>query len=238
MTQDWDIKSRSIACTACTTAFEDGQAYFSALLTGDIGFERGDFCDDCWKTREAELAPYSSWKGTYRKPPAGPEDPLKKETAETLLRKLMEDEDPQNEGVIYILAVMLERKKTLVEKDVTVDDIGTVHRVYEHRQTGETFLILDPQLKLDQLEGVQTRVIEMLGGPLPRRDSASTASHTDPSNQVNPPDQTDPSDQANPTDPSDPSDSTDDPVEEDEFDDDEDDEFDDDEDDDDDDDDN
>lgn len=169
MAQDWDIKSRSEACTACSTAFEDGQSYLSALLFGENGYERADFCESCWEKSEAVLSPYSSWQGIYRKPPpAGSHDPLKKETAESLLRKLIEDEDPRNEGVIYILAVMLERKKTLVEKDVTVDDLGTVHRVYEHRQTGETFLILDPQLKLDKLEDVQKRVIEMLGGPLPR----------------------------------------------------------------------
>ncbi len=186
MTQDWDIKSRSMACTTCNTSFEDGQLYCSALFIGQTGYERGDFCTTCWTEREEVLTPYSSWQGLYRKPPAGPEDPLKKETAETLLRKLIENEDPQDEGVIYILAVMLERKKTLVEKDVTVDDAGTVHRVYEHRQSGETFLILDPQLKLDQLEDVQTRVVDMLGGPLPRHQAPAPS---------DPPDLSDPSDQ-------------------------------------------
>lgn len=215
MTQDWDIKSRSTACTACNATFDDGQSYLSALFAGTAGYERGDFCEDCWKTREAELSPYSSWKGVYRIPPAGPEDPLKKETAETLLRKLMEDEDPRNEGVIYILAVMLERKKTLVEKDVTVDDTGTVHRVYEHRQTGETFLILDPQLKLDQIEGVQIRVIEMLGGPMPRSDNADKT----------PPDPSDPTNQTGQTDPSDLSDASDEDDEDDDEEDDDDDDY-------------
>lgn len=184
MTQDWDIKSRSTVCTACAIAFNDSQIYISALSSGVAGYERGDFCETCWQTKEAELSPFSSWQGVYRKPPAGLVDPLKKETAETLLRKLMEDEDPLNEGVIYILAVMLERKKMLIEKDVTVDDLGTVHRVYEHRQTGETFFILDPQFKLDQLEGVQNRVIEMLGIPLPDNTTDKTPSDpTDPTSQ-------------------------------------------------------
>ncbi len=188
MTQDWDIKSRSSACTACSTGFEDGQVYFSALFIGDTGYERGDFCDACWGTNEKDLTPYSSWQGHYRKPPEGPREPLRKETAESLLRKLMEAEDPQHEGVIYILAVMLERKKTLVEKDVTVDDHGTVHRVYEHRQTGETFLILDPQLKLDKLEEVQTQVVELLGGPSGdnRTNDNSTDGGTPPSNDDTP----------------------------------------------------
>lgn len=214
MAQDWDIKSRSEACTACSTAFEDGQSYLSALLFGENGYERADFCEGCWEKSEAVLSPYSSWQGIYRKPPpAGSNDPLKKETAESLLRKLIEDEDPQNEGVIYILAVMLERKKTLVERDVTVDDLGTVHRVYEHRQTGETFLILDPQFKLDKLEDVQTRVIEMLGGPLPR----AAAEQLPP--ESGSPDPTDPTDLSDQTDPSDAPDDDDPPDEfdEDEF---------------------
>ena len=190
MAQDWDIKSRSESCTACSTAFADGQSYFSALLFGDAGYERADFCENCWTQSEAVLSPYSSWQGTYRAPPPpGDTEPLKKETAESLLRKLIENEDPQNKGVIYILAVMLERKKTLVEKDVTIDDNGTVHRVYEHRQTGETFLILDPQLKLDKLEDVQTRVVEMLGGSSTSAEKQTDTS--DPSKQADPTDEPD-----------------------------------------------
>ncbi len=162
MAQDWDIRARSHLCTACERAFENMEAYYSALVFGEEGYQRGDYCVACWVGKEAELKPYSSWKGTFIIPPEEPDkDPLKKETAESLLRRLIEDD--LNAPVIYILAVMLERKKTLVEKDVKIDEDGTVHRVYEHRETGETFLILDPQLKLDKLEEVQIRVAEMLG---------------------------------------------------------------------------
>ena len=168
MAQDWDIRARSDACTACRHAFEDRQSYVSALFRGEDGFERGDFCLDCWSAREGAEghAPYSAWQGLFRVPPATPvTEPLKKETAESLLRALIEVEDPAHVAVIYILAVMLERKKTLVEKDVTVDDDGAVHRVYEHRQSGETFVILDPGLDPDRLGDVQASVAGMLGAP-------------------------------------------------------------------------
>jgi len=140
------------------------ESYYSALVFGEEGYERGDFCVACWVGKEAELQPFSSWKGTFILPPEVPDnDPLKKETAESLLRRLIEDENDVNAPVIYILAIMLERKKTLVEKDVKIDEDGTVHRVYEHRESGETFLILDPQLKLDKLQEVQIQVADMLG---------------------------------------------------------------------------
>jgi len=92
-----------------------------------------------------------------------PEEALKKETAESLLRRLIEDDDESKTNVIYILGVMLERKRMLVERDIQGRDDGSLIRVYEHRQTGETFLIRDPQLAFDALEAVQTEVVAMLG---------------------------------------------------------------------------
>jgi hypothetical protein len=164
MAQDWDIRPRSTLCSDCEKGFEHNETYYSALVHGEEGYQRGDFCIGCWVGKEAELQPYSAWKGTFVVPPEKVDtDPLKKETAESLLRRLIEDEDDDNVAVIYILTIMLERKKTLVEKDVKVDEDGTVRRIYEHRQSGETFIILDPRLKLDKLEEVQIRVADMLG---------------------------------------------------------------------------
>jgi hypothetical protein len=60
--------------------------------------------------------------------------------------------------------VMLERKRLLVERDVQHREDGKMIRVYEHRKTGEMFLIPDPRLRLDQLETVQQQVVTLLGG--------------------------------------------------------------------------
>jgi hypothetical protein len=175
MAQDWDIKPRGSMCADCEKMFEHNEAYFSALTYGEEGYQRHDFCVGCWVGKEAELTPFSSWKGTFIVPPEIEDDePLKKENAESLLRRLIEDDDSENAPVIYILAVMLERKKILVEKDVSIDEDGTVHRVYEHKKTGETFLILDPQLKLDRLQDVQERVVELLGGGTKPSEPADT----------------------------------------------------------------
>lgn len=164
MAQDWDIKARSESCQACEAPFEDNQPYFSALLFGDQGYARADYCETCWSNKDESASPYSTWQGVFKKPSPEPEEPLKKETAESLLRRLMQDEDDSQRNVIYILAVMLERKRILVERDVQTRDDGTMIRIYEHRKTGETFLIPDPRLRLDQLEHVQQEVVEMLGG--------------------------------------------------------------------------
>lgn len=169
MAQDWDIKPPKDSCTGCSTAFTDGQNYRSTLaFVGQEGYTRADFCETCWSAGTARPAtPYSIWNGVYRVPAPKPEEALKKETAESLLRRLMETEDPTQRNVIYILAVMLERKRILVERDVQTREDGTRIRMYEHRKTSETFLVPDPQLRLDQLEPVQQEVVAMLGGTNP-----------------------------------------------------------------------
>jgi hypothetical protein len=181
MAQEWDIKPRGDACHACETPFQDRQTYFATLVFGEEGYERADYCEGCWESRGREDTPYSTWQGTFILPPPEPEEALKKETAESCLRRLMEDEDDKNRNVIYILAVMLERKRILAEKDVRKRDDGVLIRVYEHRKTGETFLVPDPQLRLDQLEHVQQEVVTMLGSPAkPKGDTGQGGQEEQP----------------------------------------------------------
>lgn len=163
MAQDWNIQPRSERCLKCETPFADRQNYYCALVYGNEGYARRDFCETCWGEEIENISPYSTWQGVFKMPPPEPEEPLKQETAESLLRKCMEDVDNSKINVVYILAVMLERKRMLVERDVQTSDEGETTRIYEHRNTGETFVIPDPHLKLDQLEETQEEVARMLG---------------------------------------------------------------------------
>ncbi len=175
MAQEWDIKSRSEACTACEKPFLDKQEYYAALAFGEEGYARTDFCGDCWTEHKENSQAYSMWKGVFRMPPPPEDEALQKETAESLLRKLMEDDDPDKINVRYILTIMLERKRILIERDVQIGRDGGKIRVYEHRQTGETFVVPDPSLRLDELEEVQEEVVIMLGGKVPEGKGSKAA---------------------------------------------------------------
>jgi hypothetical protein len=168
MVQDWDIRPLGQACGGCGNAFADGQHYRSGLVFGKEGYVRTDFCEACWDKTQSSSSLFSAWRGVYRKPPPQAEEPLKKETAESLLRRLMETEDRTRTNAIFVLAVMLERKRILAERDIRTRDDGVRVRVYEHKRTGETFLIPDPGLRLDQIEHVQREVVELLGGSPPQ----------------------------------------------------------------------
>ena len=168
MNVEWNIRSCSDQCQACSKKFEDRETLSSRLRFGEGGYLREDYCAGCWPGRkpgaEAEV---SVWNAQWTAPQKKAGEPLKKETAESLLRELMETDDPTRRNVIFILAVMLERRRILAEKDVQSRPDGVKIRVYEHKQTGESFVVPDPQLKLSEIEHVQREVMDLLGIPLP-----------------------------------------------------------------------
>lgn len=162
LNQEWEIKPRALACKICATPFTGGQVYVSSLRRNGSEYERSDCCENCWKQNTFGDA-FSVWRGVFQAEPLLPEV-LKKETAESLLRKLIEKNEPEHRNAIFILAVMLERRRILAEKEVQKKDPLTMIRVYEHRKTGEIFIVSDPMLNLDQLGHVQEEVSALLSG--------------------------------------------------------------------------
>jgi hypothetical protein len=143
----------------------DRTPVISALKETSSGYERFDSHPECWKTAEKDWEAFSQWDGVYFAPvKEEKKEPLKKEDAGELLRKLVTLDDPSMKNVVYVLAVMLERTKILVERDAKELQDGTIRRVYEDRKNGDTFIILDPRIRLENLGDVQRQVVELLSG--------------------------------------------------------------------------
>lgn len=162
---EWNIQSRAHACEACAKPFADKEQYHTLLFDEKQEFRRSDVCEACWQKQFSDGARerkgfISYWHGIYEAPAPAPE-PIQKDTAETLLRKLIELNDERYVPAGYILAVMLERKRLLKVKEQIVRDGKRVF-VYEHPKTGDLFTIVDPALQLNQLEQVQRDVAELL----------------------------------------------------------------------------
>ncbi len=161
---EWNIQSRAHACEACTQPFADQQPYRTVLFDEGKELRRSDICEPCAKktgdVRE-RTGFISHWNGVYEAPPAQPVEAIQKETAETVLRKVIEQNDPRYAPAAYILAVMLERKRILKIKEQIKRD-GQRIFIYEQPKTGDIFTIADPGLHLNQLEQVQHDVAQLL----------------------------------------------------------------------------
>ena len=165
MVQDWNIKSRGHVCSFCGKPLVDKTPVVSALRETESGYDRYDVHPECWKTAERDWEPFSQWDGVYLAPVKEVKhEALKKEDAGELLRELITMDDPAMKNVIYVLAVMLERSKILVERDAKTMEDGSIRRVYEDRKQGDSFVILDPRLRLENLAEVQSQVVALLSG--------------------------------------------------------------------------
>lgn len=158
----WEVKARSHTCSDSGESFEEGEEFISRLLIQPEGMIREDYKVSAWtKQKQAEALFY--WRTHYRMPPPKKETAFKEENAEEALRQLIDEKDETKINTLFILAVLLERKRIFIERGVQRDAEGRQIRIYEHKETGESFLIPDPELDLEHIEEVQQEVALQLG---------------------------------------------------------------------------
>jgi hypothetical protein len=168
LANEWVIKHRSDACAATQRPFAPGEYFYTLLFRDADGFRREDLSEEAWQNRNENIQPFSFWKSRYEPAPPEPAEPLAKENAEQLFRRLLSsDNAPAN--ACYVLAAMLERKRVLKQIKTEQSEKGRV-LIYEHRENGDAFIVRDPGLRLDELENVQNEVANLLrtGAPVVR----------------------------------------------------------------------
>ena len=161
MLSDWEIKARAHRCSRTDEPFADGEPIYTLLFRDRTGFTREDISEAAWRQLKHATKPFSFWKSRYHAPPAKPPETVPRESAEGLLRRLLDEGNAGSTSARYVLAIMLERKRILRQVDVRESGDERI-LVYEHAKTGEVFLILDPRLNLASIEPVQQEVYRLL----------------------------------------------------------------------------
>lgn len=162
---EWNIQLRCDACRQCSQPFAAGTPYHTVLRVVPAGYVREDLCPPCWNAAggagiRERAGVVSYWQGVFEPVTPPPADPLPHADAESILRRMIERNDPAEAEARYILAVLLERKRILRHRETQTTDSALL--VYENIKTGEVFLIPDPKIRLDRIEDVQRRVATML----------------------------------------------------------------------------
>lgn len=168
----WEVKARAHKSAASDTPFEEGQTIISRLRMTADGLVRDDFLQSEWDG-DKEKASRFFWKTVYHPPQPKAEAPFKEENAAEALTGLLAENDPENTNTLFILAAMLERKRLWVEKAVQRDEQGRKVRIYEQKDGGETYFIVDPEIHLDQLVQLQEEVARKLGWIQPEENPAA-----------------------------------------------------------------
>jgi len=161
LANDWPIKHRADACAKTLRPFAPGEQFYTLLFREGDGFRREDMSEEAWSNRNENIRPFSFWKTRYEPPPAAPPEPLAKESAEEILRRLLAENDPVHTNACYVLAVMLERKRVL--KQIQTDQSeGRPVLIYEHAKSGDVFIVPDVRLRLDEIDKIQADVATLL----------------------------------------------------------------------------
>lgn len=160
---EWSIQHRAEACAITERPFVEGEVFYTLLFHEGDGFRRQDLSEEAWRERNDNLRPFSFWRSRFEPPPAPTPEPLPKESAEELFRRLVSQADATNANACYVLAAMLERKRLLRQIETQDAERGRV-LIYEHVKTGDVFVVPDPQLRLDELAPVQAEVAHLLRG--------------------------------------------------------------------------
>ena len=161
LADEWSIQHRSNVCAVTGRPFASGENFYTLLFREGDGFRRQDLSEKAWQQRNENLQPFSFWRTRFEPPPPAPPEPLPKENAEELFRRLVGAADGANANACYVLAAMLERKKILKQIQTEDRDRDRV-LIYEHAKTGDVFIVPDPQLHLDELDAVQAEVVGLM----------------------------------------------------------------------------
>lgn len=161
LANDWPIKHRADACARTQRPFAPGEQFYTLLFREGDGYRREDVSEEAWSSRNENIQPFSFWKTRYEPPPPVAPEPLGKESAEELLRRLLAENNPAHANACYVLAAMLERKRVLKQIKPEVTDDRRV-LIYEHAKSGDVFLVPEVTLRLDELDAVQHEVSHLL----------------------------------------------------------------------------
>jgi|SRR5438067_807184 len=163
----WTIKHRADACAVTQRSFAPGEYFYTLLFHDADGYRREDLSEEAWSNRNENIQPFSFWKSRYEPVPSSSSEVVPKENAEQLFLRLIASENPPA-NACYVLAAMLERKRVL--KQVATEQTANGRTlIYEHRDSGDVFIVPDLQLRLDELEVIQADVAQLL-------DEATTSS--------------------------------------------------------------
>jgi hypothetical protein len=157
---EWAITHRADTCAATHRPFVPGEYFYTLLYHNNEGYRREDLSEEAWLSRNENIQPFSFWKSRYEPLPPKPPEPLPRENAEQLFRRLIASDNPPA-NACYVLAAMLERKRVLKQVKTEKNQNGQV-LIYEQPSTGDVFVVPDPQLRLDELETVQGEVAQLL----------------------------------------------------------------------------
>ncbi len=164
MAKDWDsVVKRNGQCSKCEKSFEEHQEYYACLKETQEGFERYEYCPDCWDDKFREES-FSFWKARV----PGREEKKKllvdNEILIEFFKRLTESDDESKQGFIFVLALILMRKRILKYLNTKTTDDGKEIWIMKLSKEDKEYHIVNPHLDDQQIEQIREGLGNILAG--------------------------------------------------------------------------
>ncbi|NLE29213.1 MAG: hypothetical protein GX629_06055 [Phycisphaerae bacterium] len=161
---EWEnYVKRTGACCKCERPFQEQEVYQATLNEVKDGFERRDFCSECWSDQIRDES-FSFWQARV---------PRKEEKKKVFVddgvlvdffKRLSEADEQEKQGFCFVLALILMRKRLL--KYLSTETTESGQEVWVMKLTGEAkeYRICNPQLDDEKVAKIQMELSEVLAG--------------------------------------------------------------------------
>ena len=157
---DWNIAKSRRVCT-CGRELAENEVYYAALYEQGEEFSRRDYCETCWDKARAESGFFSFWKTAV--PPKEQKRRLfaGDEVLLDFFLRLENAQEEQHRHFLYLLALILMRKKLLKFEDIERTDDQEFLCLRLPRED-RVFRVPNPKLSEEQIEALKGKLSEVL----------------------------------------------------------------------------
>lgn len=159
----WEIYKPSGECAATGTKIEFGDNYYGALVEGEEGLVRKDFCVSYWEQHKPSV--YCYWKTRLPHPDQKKKVFVDDEMLLAFFDRLENDTQTERVNFRFVLALILMRKRRLKYEG---SQILEGHDIWTLKVTGETrrVQVNDPHLDEEQIEQLSEQMGQVLHADL------------------------------------------------------------------------
>ncbi len=152
---EWEINRPLGQCCGSGRKIESGEEYYGALVEGDQGLERRDFCNEYWEQAKPQV--YCFWKTRLAAPDEKKEMFIRDDMLMAFFERLANETDPEKLNFRFVLALVLMRKRRLKYDSTKMDGD---REIWCLRVAGEKDLVevANPHLTEDQIEQLTSQI--------------------------------------------------------------------------------
>ncbi len=156
---DWEIKKTLGQCFGTGREFDIDEEYFAALVEGEAGLERRDFCENYWESEKPPV--YCFWKTKMPNPEHKKKVFVNDEMLMAFFDRLENETDADKVNFRFVLTLILMRKRKLKYDACRIEDGQEVWTLKVTAQD-RTADVVNPHLTEDQIEGLSNQMGQIL----------------------------------------------------------------------------